>query len=145
MSLPSSNTGSMNEALALNVHLEINNQLHNGFIVRYSSEPKEFIIDSITNISMNSLQSTQTFEVWQGVVQHGTALNDWQMHQNDQYLIASVPHALLQHLPIEQATEKAYSTIIEQLEQWGYPYLIRTWNFFPDITSNQFDQVGLQF
>jgi len=138
MSLPSSNTGSMNEALALNVHLEINNQLHNGFIVRYSSEPKEFIIDSITNISMNSLQSTQTFEVWQGVVQHGTALNDWQMHQNDQYLIASVPHALLQHLPIEQATEKAYSTIIEQIEQWGYPYLIRTWNFFPDITSNQF-------
>lgn len=138
MPLPSTNKSSANQALALNVHCEINDQLHNGFSVRYSSEPKESIIDSITNITMTSLQAPQTFEVWQGVQGHNSTLNDWQIYQNDQYLIASVPHTLLQHLPIDDATEKAYSMIIEQLEQWGYPYLIRTWNFFPEITSNSF-------
>ncbi len=124
------------EALGINVNHDINAQLHDAFTVRYSCEPADNIIHDITNISTNSFHAEQIFETWDGVQNTGNSLNDWQIFHNDQYLCASVPLLLLQHLNIEQAAEKAYTMIFQLMTEWDYPFLIRTWNFFNAITDD---------
>lgn len=135
MALPSINNSSINGSLQLDVHFDINDQLHDAFSLRYSEQPKENIIDDISNISIPCLQADQAFEVWQGV-QQSKNNDDWKLYHNNQYLIATVPSTHLQNLTIDAATEKAYTLIFQQLESWGYPYLIRTWNFFNGITDD---------
>ncbi|TDY02959.1 chorismate transformation enzyme, FkbO/Hyg5 family [Thiohalophilus thiocyanatoxydans] len=36
---------------------------------------------------------------------------------------------------LEQATQDAYTLILEQLRRRGYPYLLRMWNYLPDIVG----------
>jgi len=134
--------GSINEALNLNISFDINDRLHDAFTVRYSTAPKDNILHDISNVPTPCLQSTQAFETWQGVDSTTSTINHWQLFNNDQYLLAAVPVILLEHLPIDQATEKAYSMIFEQLQECGYPYLIRTWNFFPDITQDSYASIN---
>ncbi len=136
MPLPSTDKGSINETLKLDVYFDINSQLHDTFCVRYSSEPKDNIIDDISNVAITCLNSPQAFDLWHGVQPSTQAQQDWQIFHNDQYMMATVPKTLLQHLTIDDASDKAYSLIFQQLEACGYPYLIRTWNFFPDITES---------
>ncbi len=128
--------GTVGESLSVKVNTEINNELHHPFMVRYSADPIDNIIHDIANIPSASLETPQLFETWDGV--SNTASNRsgaWKFFQNDQYLLASVPSSLLENLTVEQATERAYELLFEQMHVWGYPNLIRTWNFFPDITN----------
>ena len=134
--------GSINEALEVNVSYDITDRLHKAFSVRYSNQAKENILHDISNVNIPCLQSTQAFETWEGIERSTNASNHWQIFHNDQYLLASVPVILLENLPIDQATEKAYSLIFQQLQEWGYPYLIRTWNFFSNITQDGFAGVN---
>ena len=128
--------GSVSEVLNINVSTDIVSGLHEFFTVRYSDEPAENIIHLLTNITTPSLQSEQIFESWQGAINSASNPDGWQLFQNDQYLLACVPESLFAHLPMDQAAETAYSAIFEQMHACGYPYLVRTWNFFPGITSD---------
>lgn len=105
------------------------------FAVRFSCKPPDFDIATLVNIPTPSLFSAQIFEQWQGFII--TQSGDWQLFQNQQYLIAVVPAQGLTDLTIEQATETAYSQLFTQMENCGYPYLLRTWNYFPHITNEQ--------
>lgn len=138
MSLPSKQNGPPSESLKLGIHFEINDQLHNAFSVRYSNAPLDNIINDISNVSIACLNSSQAFESWQGVEPSQNSIDQWRIYQNQQYILASVPTWSLQHLNMDQASEKAYSMIFQQLEIWGYPYLIRTWNYFSRITHNDY-------
>ncbi len=128
--------GSVSEALNIKVNTDITDGLHEFFTVRFSNQPAENIIHLLANVAIPSLQSEQIFESWQGAINHTSDPDGWQLFQNDQYLLACVPASLIAHLPIDQATEKAYSAIFEQMHACGYPYLVRTWNYFPGITSD---------
>ncbi len=128
--------GSVSEALNIKVNTDIISGLHEFFTVRYSTEPAENIIHLLVNVATPSLQSEQIFESWQGAINSTSDPDGWQLFQNDQYLLASVPQSLIAHLPIDQATEKAYSVMFEKMHAYGYPFLIRTWNFFSGITSD---------
>ncbi len=133
----SANThGSVSEALNINVSTDIVSGLHEFFTIRYSDEPADNIIHSLANVTTPSLQSEQMFESWQGAINNASHPQGWQLFQNDQYLLACVPQSLIAHLPMDQATETAYNAIFEQMHACGFPYLVRTWNFFPGITSD---------
>ena len=128
--------GSVSEALNIIVNTDITSGLHEYFTVRYSNEPAENIIHLLANVTIPSLQSEQIFESWQGATNSTSNPDGWQLFQNDQYLLACVPETLITSLPLDQASEKAYSAIFEQMHNCGYPFLIRTWNFFSGITSD---------
>ena len=131
--------GPVGEALGINVHTDINQALHQQFVVRYSTDPADNIIFDLANMPAMPLQSSQLLEVWDGLYANNTNQNkDWQIYYNDKYLFAAVPIFLLENLTLDQAAEKAYSLIFEQMQHWGYPYLLRTWNFFPEITSGAY-------
>ena len=129
--------GPVGEALGIKVNTEINQELHHPFSVRYSAQPADNIIHDLPNIPTASLDSAQIFETWHGVnVSPSNKPGGWKFYHNDQYLMAAVPISLVEGLAIDQATEQAYSLLFEQMRSWGYPYLIRTWNFFPEITGD---------
>jgi chorismate lyase/3-hydroxybenzoate synthase len=128
--------GSVNEVLNLEVNTDITSDIHEFFTVRYSNEPADNIIHLLTNVTTPSLQSEQIFESWQGAAHSTSNPEGWQLFENDQYLLACVPQTLIANLPMDQASEKAYSAIFELMHTYGYPFLIRTWNFFSDITSD---------
>lgn len=128
--------GSVSEALNIEVSTDIGSGLHEFFTVRYSNEPAENIIHLLTNVTTPSLLSDQIFESWQGATASSNCTNGWQLFQNDQYLLGSVPASLIANLPTDQASEVAYTKIFEQMHACGYPFLVRTWNFFSDITDD---------
>ena len=112
--------------------------LNNTFLARFSEQYAENIIHDMLSIPVAPLEHEQLIEQWLGVdISHSADIKDWPYYYNDQYLIAAVPAALLDDSQIDQATEDAYSLLFEKISEWGYPYLIRTWNFFPNITSGQ--------
>ena len=112
--------------------------LNNTFLARFSSHTAENIIYDMLSIPVTPLEHEQLIEQWLGVdINHAAENSDWQYYCNDQYLIAAVPSSLLDDAQIDQATETAYSSLFEKINAWGYPHLVRTWNFFPDITGGQ--------
>lgn len=57
--------------------------------------------------------------------------------ENDQVLFG---HLLLEEADFSdfrQASRDAYQQVFELLQQRGYPYLLRMWNYFPAITAQQ--------
>ncbi len=137
MNIAAITNGPVGESLNIEINTDINNQLHNAFAVRYSANPAENIILDLANVTAECLESPQIFETWHGVSTSASS-GAWRIFSNDQYLLASVPSSLLDNLPIDQATEKAYTLVFQQMDTWGYPFLLRTWNFFPDITGMSF-------
>jgi chorismate lyase / 3-hydroxybenzoate synthase len=136
MNTPAITNGPVSEALYIKVNTDIAIGLHEFFTVRYSNEPADNIIHQLANVATPSLQSQQLFESWHGTINSTSNFEGWRLFQNDQYLLACVPEKLITNLPIDQAAEIAYSAIFEQMNAYGYSYLVRTWNFFPGITSD---------
>ena len=130
-------TGSVGESLAIRINTGLQAELQPPFTVRYSQNPAENIIHGLPTIPLSTFAVDQLFETWQGVTNNPAKQQPdaWQVYCNDQYLIASVPTQPLDQPGIDQATEKAYSLIFAQLNACGYPYLLRTWNFLPEITG----------
>ena len=105
--------------------------LNNTFVVNYGDETP-----SATNVPTRTFDAPQVIECWQGMFEGSHEQNsDWVFYHNDQYLIAAVPHQGLADLPIDKATELAYTQIFKHIEAMGYPYLLRTWNYIPHITK----------
>jgi len=131
---------STTEHLGLQVSSDINQGLHlnDAFLIRFSTSPADNIIHDIVSIPTVPLEQPQLIEQWIGVNTCGTSqMSDWQFYSNDQYLIAAVPSSFLHDIEIDHATETAYTVIFEEMNRWNYPFLLRTWNYFPDITCGQ--------
>ncbi len=122
--------------LNVKVSTDVIADLHEFFTVRYSIKPAENIIHQLPTIAIPSLQHEQMFESWKGLVNHSERTDDWQIYLNEQYLMARVPDAITAYAPIDQASEQAYQAIFEIMQAHEYPYLIRTWNYFPEITQD---------
>lgn len=137
MNISAMTQGSVSQALEINISHEITEQLPRAFAIRYSSEPVYNAVHDINNVATSSLLAPQTFEFWCGLNRSAHTVNDWHIFQNDEYLIASVPNNFLRHLSIKHAAEKAYSMIFDLLYEHGYPYLIRTWNYFSGVTHEE--------
>ncbi len=73
-------------------------------------------------------------EQWLGLQPHQD-WPEWYLFHNKEYLFARVPAALTQSQPLDEATELSYLAIFDCMQKLGYPYLCRTWNYFPDITQ----------
>ncbi len=128
------------ENLNVQVESEISQQWtpRDTFLIRFSENIADNIIHDAISIPTAPLEHAQLLELWMGVsASHASNIGDWPFYCNDQYVLAVVPGNLLEGVPIDHATELAYSSIFDQIGQWGYPYLLRTWNFFPEITSGQ--------
>lgn len=88
---------------------------------------------SIT-IPLATLDSETLLEQWTGSFSQMTTDDDMvQTYTNEHYLIAATPIALANATTLEHATQVAYGEIFTQIKELGYPHLIRTWNFFPEI------------
>ena len=133
-------TSATNEHLNLSVSSDINQglNLNDTFLVRFSDNPAENIIHDMISVPAAPLEHGQLIEQWLGVsASHADNIGDWPYFNNDQYLIAAVPSTLLNDKAIDHATETAYGLIFEKINQWDYPFLLRTWNYFPEITGGQ--------
>ncbi|MEM8845309.1 MAG: hypothetical protein AAGB35_09750 [Pseudomonadota bacterium] len=103
----------------------------NTFIVSYGDQRCESDIHIPTLI----FGTSHIIESWQGMFERLPIKDtDWDFYHNEQYLIAAIPTQLHLNLPIDRATEVAYSELFKQIEALGYPYLLRTWNYLPQIT-----------
>lgn len=130
--------GLANEYLSVDMSSDIQQglNLNETFLVRFSHAQADNIIHDMTSIPTAPLEHVQLIEQWQGLQpSSASTIVDWPFFCNDQYLMAAVPSASLQDTEIDRATETAYSLIFEHINRWGYPVLLRTWNFFSDITS----------
>lgn len=88
---------------------------------------------SIT-IPLVTLNTENLVEHWTGAFSRMATDDDMvQVYANEHYLFAAAPIALVNSNTLEHATQVAYSEIFTQIKALGYPHLIRTWNFFPDI------------
>ena len=131
--------GLVNEYLNVDMSSDIQQglNLNETFLVRFSHAQADNIIHDMTSIPTAPLEHVQIIEQWQGLQASGSnTIGDWPFFCNDQYLMAAVPSYLLQDLEIDLATETAYNLIFEHINRWGYPVLLRTWNFFDDITNS---------
>ena len=106
--------------------------LEHTFIVNYGAET----LSSAENVTAPVFGNIRTVELWQGMFDStNDHHHDWKIYQNDQYLMACAPTQSLIHSSIDQATESAYTQIFKVTEALGFPYLLRTWNYIPDITK----------
>lgn len=114
-----------------------NVDLRNTFAVSYGIQA----LPAIDNIPTPTFSGTRLVELWQGMFdkthQDGA---DWNIYHNDQYLIASVPKQILSNNSIDIATEIAYSQIFKLTKSMDFPYLLRTWNYIPNITEVSVDE-----
>lgn len=60
---------------------------------------------------------------------------DWHCCNNKQFLLARLPIGNTQD--ITSTAQQAYQAIFEEIQRLGFPYLLRTWNFFENITKAQ--------
>ena len=140
MTIPAMTNGPASEALHLSVSRDIHNDLYQGLTVRYSNTLADNILHDITTVPANCLDTEQIFESWAGVDADNSSLMQCRVFHNQQYLLASLPITPPQHLNIEQASEQAYSLIFQLMAEWDYPFLLRTWNYFPAITDYEGSQ-----
>ncbi len=61
--------------------------------------------------------------------------------RNGECLIGSIHLDETPGLTLDTITYRAYREILTRLQDWGYPYLWRVWNYFPHINE---DQEGLE-
>ena len=111
--------------------------LRQTFAVSYGTQA----LPAIENIPAPAFGHARLVEFWQGMFDKIQVKNsDWNIYHNDQYLIAAVPKHLASNTSIDKATEIAYTDIFKLTESMGFPYLLRTWNYIPDITDALSDQ-----
>ncbi len=126
---------SLDPVLQLSVQPEIYKSLNPSFAINYGLESSQADADQANHVAIRSLLSRPFHETWSLRNGQRHDVKGWHIFQNDEYLMAAVPGVDLNTLNLEQAAEKCYSMIFQQMEKWSYPYLVRTWNYFADITE----------
>lgn len=66
-------------------------------------------------------------------------LESWQILDSDRYRFVVIDISESE-LDIEQATAKAYKSLLEQVRPSSHPYLLRIWNYFSAINHGQGDK-----
>ena len=66
-------------------------------------------------------------------------LESWQILDNERYRFVAIDISE-PGLDIEQATAKAYKSLLEQVRPSSHPYLLRIWNYFSAINQGQGDK-----
>lgn len=66
-------------------------------------------------------------------------LESWQILDNERYRFVVIDISE-PGLDIEQATAKAYKSLLEQVRPSSHPYLLRIWNYFSAINQGQGDK-----
>ncbi|MGH8500511.1 MAG: hypothetical protein ACRERV_17120, partial [Methylococcales bacterium] len=66
-------------------------------------------------------------------------LESWQILDSNHYRFVVIDISE-PGLDIEQATAKAYQTLLEQVRPSSHPYLLRIWNYFPAINQGHGDK-----
>lgn len=104
------------------------------FIIKYSDEFTLTESPISINIPLTALDATHCMEHWTGSFSRiSTEDGMSQIYANDNFAFAAAPISLVNPSTLEHATHTVYNEIFEQIKTLGYPHLIRTWNFLPDI------------
>jgi chorismate lyase/3-hydroxybenzoate synthase len=126
-----------NKKTPQNLHIEIKPELStddNAFVVEYADAIALKESSASITIPLIALDNANLVEHWTGAFTRVATDDDMvQIYTNDHYLFAAAPIALVNSDTLEHATQVAYSEIFTLIKAQGYPHLIRTWNFFPDI------------
>lgn len=85
-------------------------------------------------IALQDISSSPISEHWSGLARNQD-WHEWNLFQNQNYIIARVPTASVQSDSLDQVTEASYVALFDCMQQLDYPYLCRTWNYFPEITQ----------
>jgi len=107
-----------------------------GFRLCYGNQPST---DSDLLIPLQGLQANTCYDQWQGLTPLAVEQSASVFH-NDDYLLAVVSSSELQTDDMSAASYAGYSRIFQLMEKHGYPQLLRTWSYFPNITEG--DQVN---
>lgn len=126
-----------NKQNSQNIRIQVNPDISSetsAFLVGYTDHIALNDIPVSTTIPLLALNTVKFIEQWTGSLTRISTDDDMaQAYTNEDYLFAAAPISLVNTKTIEHATQVAYTEIFEQIKAHGYPHLIRTWNFFPDI------------
>lgn len=126
-----------NKQASKNLHVQINPDIsveNTAFLVGYADHIALKDRPVSITIPLATLDTANFVEQWAGAFSRLTTDDDMvQAYANQHYLLAAAPIALVNTTNLEHATQVAYSEIFELIKSQGYPHLIRSWNFFPDI------------
>ncbi|MDG1249826.1 MAG: Rid family hydrolase [Gammaproteobacteria bacterium] len=107
-----------------------------GFRLCYGNQPST---NSDLLIPLQNLQeSIPSYDQWQGLMPLAVEPSASVFH-NDDYLLAVIASNDLQTDDMSASSYTAYSRIFQLMQKHGYPQLLRTWSYFPNITEG--DQI----
>ena len=113
-------------------------------VVRYGDEPglPEKMLFPTFIVELTQLNVEPVVEVWtSGSEVSQVNEGDSSFSFNDQFLFGYIPMAERSGVLLEEPTYFAYKRALCISSALGFPYLLRTWNYFPRINE---DQNGLE-
>lgn len=112
-----------------------------GFRICYGTQAST---DGDLLIPLQSLQASHSFDQWQGLMPLAVDPSA-SVFQNDDYLLAVISSSDLQTDDMSAASYAGYSRIFQLMQKYGYPQLLRTWSYFPNITAGDQTDAYQQF
>jgi chorismate lyase/3-hydroxybenzoate synthase len=85
-------------------------------------------------IPLQSLEADNPCEQWQGLTPLSIEPSAT-VFCNDDYLLAVVSSSALETTDMFAASYAGYAHIFRLMQEHGYPQLLRTWSYFPNITA----------
>jgi len=115
---------------------------HPMVIVSFGQAPPLRVPCPVIVSDLPQIAGSQLYEIW---------TSDQPVHikteagitaaMNGECLIGSVSLDETPELSLDAITYRGYREVLTRLQDWGYPYLWRAWNYFPRINE---DQEGLE-
>lgn len=95
---------------------------------------KEIDDSRFVNVALPELGNEPIVEVWRAPCKPETGCEgEIQYSKTDRVLFGCLQLEEARFSGMEQATYHAYRSILACQQRHGYPYLLRTWNYLPDI------------
>lgn len=87
-------------------------------------------------IPMVQLGSEAKVEVWSSPIRSTTTgFGDLRISASEQLAVFGIQRELDPRKPMNRTAEDAYKTAFQVQKDFSYPYLLRTWNYFPRINQ----------
>ncbi len=99
----------------------------------------------VVQVGLPPLVGAGTVEAWQvpalrGRARLGAARYAW----SDTYLFGSIAPQAFADQPLQEATRLTYDAVFAVLARTGYRYLLRAWNYVPEINREASEPGGLE-
>jgi len=107
----------------------------------YGNQPST---SNALSIPLLSLPAGNFCDQWQGLVPLSLEKTASVFH-NDDYLLAIISNTDLPTDDMRAASYTGYASIFKLMEKHGYRQLLRTWNYFPNITTGDQPDAYQQF